>query len=343
MKHLDNQIIVSIKCLVYNHAPYIRQCLDGFVMQKTNFAFEAIVHDDASTDGTQDIIREYAEKYPDVIKPIYETENQYSKRDGSLRRIMNEAISPSTKYIALCEGDDYWIDPYKLQKQVDFLETHPDYTMVCNRTKLYSEKKKAFIGENYCYNHNCTIKTKDVIYRSGLFISTCSIIYRKEIKDNYPDYCIKCAVGDYPLQIMAAMKGKVYYFNNVMSVYRVQNSNSWMGKQEWRTVTQQNLKRIDSMINMFKGFSKDYPKYEKYFSNKIAHYLVSQSPFRFNNNDEDLAIYLIYYKSEYKQFPLLWKILHRLKMSNIPGLRGNLISYEGPFFKKFRQKKIKIL
>ena len=79
MKNLDNQIIVSIKCLVYNHAPYIRQCLDGFVMQKTNFRFEAIVHDDASTDGTQDIIREYAEKYPDIINPIYETENQYSK------------------------------------------------------------------------------------------------------------------------------------------------------------------------------------------------------------------------------------------------------------------------
>ena len=128
MKNLDNQIIVSIKCLVYNHAPYIRQCLDGFVMQKTNFRFEAIVHDDASTDGTQDIIREYAEKYPDIINPIYETENQYSKKDGSLRKIMNNACNG--KYIALCEGDDYWIDPLKLQKQVDILEKHSDYTIL---------------------------------------------------------------------------------------------------------------------------------------------------------------------------------------------------------------------
>lgn len=120
-------IMVSIRCTAYNHEKYIRDALEGFVMQKTNFRFEAIVHDDASTDGTAAIIREYAEKYPDIIKPIYETENQYSKHDGSLTKIMNEACKG--KYIALCEGDDYWIEPYKLQKQVDFLESSPDYSM----------------------------------------------------------------------------------------------------------------------------------------------------------------------------------------------------------------------
>lgn len=104
-------LMVSIQCTAYNHEPYIRQCLEGFVMQKTNFRFEAIVHDDASIDGTADIIREYAEKYPDIIKPIYETENQYSKHDGSLRQIMDEACIG--KYIAACKGDDYWTDPLK--------------------------------------------------------------------------------------------------------------------------------------------------------------------------------------------------------------------------------------
>ena len=86
-----NPLVVSIRCITYNHAPFIRQCLDGFVMQKTNFRFEAIVHDDASTDGTADIILEYAEKYPDIIKPIFETENQYSKGNGALTKIMYEA------------------------------------------------------------------------------------------------------------------------------------------------------------------------------------------------------------------------------------------------------------
>ena len=117
--------LVSIQCLVYNHEPFLRQCLDGFVMQKTNFKFEAIIHDDFSTDGSAAIIREYAEKYPHIIKPIFETENQYSKRDGSLGRKMYDASCG--KYIAICEGDDYWIDPLKLQKQVDFLETNQEY------------------------------------------------------------------------------------------------------------------------------------------------------------------------------------------------------------------------
>lgn len=121
-------IFVTILCLTYNHESYIRQCLDEFVMQQTNFRFEAIVHDDASTDSTTDIIREYAEKYPDIIKPIYETENQYSKHDGSLGRIMTAAVHG--KYVAFCEGDDYWTDPLKLQKQIDFLESHPDYGAV---------------------------------------------------------------------------------------------------------------------------------------------------------------------------------------------------------------------
>lgn len=109
----DNQpLMVTIRCTAYNHEPYIRACLEGFVMQKTNFRFEAIVHDDASTDGTAAIIKEYAEKYPDVIKPILERENQYSK--GTLGKIMDEASKG--KYIAFCEGDDYWTDPLKLQK-----------------------------------------------------------------------------------------------------------------------------------------------------------------------------------------------------------------------------------
>ena len=114
----------SIHCLVYNHEPFLRQCLEGFVMQKASFRFEAIVHDDASTDGSTSIIRDYAKKYPDIIKPIFETENQYSKKDGSLGKIMAQACVG--KYVALCEGDDYWNDPLKLQVQVDYMECHPE-------------------------------------------------------------------------------------------------------------------------------------------------------------------------------------------------------------------------
>ncbi len=114
----EEPILVAIHCLVYNHEPYLRDCFEGFVMQKTNFRFVAIVHEDCSTDHSADIIREYEAKYPDIFRPIYETENQYSKHDSSLGRVMNAAIDATgAKYVAICEGDDYWTDPYKLQKQ----------------------------------------------------------------------------------------------------------------------------------------------------------------------------------------------------------------------------------
>lgn len=120
--------MVSIRCCAFNQAELIGKCLDGFVKQKTNFRFEAVVHDDASTDGTAAVIARYAERYPDIIKPIYEAENQYSKHDGSLSRIMDAATHG--KYVAYCEGDDCWTDPLKLQKQVDWLESHPDCVLV---------------------------------------------------------------------------------------------------------------------------------------------------------------------------------------------------------------------
>ena len=120
--------LVSICCITYNHEPYIRQCLDGFMMQKTNFSFEVLIHDDASTDKTQDIIREYEAKYPDIIKPIYQKENQYSKGISVTKTFNYPRVKG--KYIAMCDGDDYWIDPYKLQKQVDYLEAHSDCGLV---------------------------------------------------------------------------------------------------------------------------------------------------------------------------------------------------------------------
>ena len=120
-----NQPLVSIVSMAFNHAAFLRDCLDGLVMQETGFPYEVIVHDDASTDGSAEIIEEYASKYPGLIQPILQQENQYSKKV----HIGNTFIYPKVrgKYIAMCEGDDYWTDPHKLQRQVDFLESHPEY------------------------------------------------------------------------------------------------------------------------------------------------------------------------------------------------------------------------
>lgn len=210
-------LMVSIKCLAYNHESFIRQCLEGFVMQKTNFRFEAIVHDDASTDGTAAIIREYAEKYPGIIKPIYETENQYSKHDGSLRRIMNAHIHG--KYVALCEGDDYWTDPLKLQKQVEFLEVNPQcaltyhacknvFTSPCTDETLYGEVVK----ESYT-----------AVETLIEYFQTATVMYRKEIADSelYKKASeIGCTSGDNVLYLTASCFGTIQGVNEQMSVYR---------------------------------------------------------------------------------------------------------------------------
>ncbi len=120
MSEICQTPVVSVICLTYNHAPYIKECLDGFLMQKTDFTFEVIIHDDASTDGTTDIIREYAAKYPDIIKPIIQAENQYSKHHD-FNKILQVCIDRSKgKYIAMCEGDDYWTDSLKFHKQSTF-------------------------------------------------------------------------------------------------------------------------------------------------------------------------------------------------------------------------------
>lgn len=210
-------LMVSIRCCAYNHEPYIRQCLEGFVMQKTNFRFEAIVHDDASTDGTAAIIREYAEKYPDIIKPIFQTENQYSKRDGSLRRIMDAHMHG--KYVAMCEGDDYWIDPLKLQKQVDFLEANSDYSLCFhNAVRLNNRTKIRERISSFCnFNQSRTISTEELI--AGWCIPTASILYRRESLTNIqrPNFFS----GDYTLQLILASVGKVHYIDRYMSVYRL--------------------------------------------------------------------------------------------------------------------------
>ncbi len=209
-------LMVSIRCITYNHEPYIRQCLDGFVMQKTNFRFEAIVHDDASTDGTADIIREYAEKYPDIIKPIFESENQYSKHDGSIGRIMDEACTG--KYIAICEGDDYWIDSQKLQIQVDFMESHPDYSL-CGTNGLvlwdYGEHEPRYFNRIF---ESKELLDKDIIGK--WFLPTASLFFRKSVRDNYPNWANKFYSGDLTLALVALNKGRIYSFGDITCVYR---------------------------------------------------------------------------------------------------------------------------
>lgn len=216
MKNTSKGVLVSIHCLVYNHEPYLRQCLDGFVMQKTNFLFEAIVHDDCSTDGSAAIIREYAEKYPDMIKPIFETTNQYSRIGFSgISKIMT--VNSKGKYIAFCEGDDYWTDPYKLQKQVDYLESHPECGLVYTNSMIFEEKTECFKNATLPRQSDFSnillespIMTLTTCFKRDFFMN-----YLHEIPSNS-----SWMMADLPLWLYISSHSSIKYLPDVTSVYR---------------------------------------------------------------------------------------------------------------------------
>ena len=263
----QEQVIVSIHCLVYNHEAYIKKCLEGFVMQKTNFLFEAIVHDDASTDKSADIIREYAEKFPHIIKPIYQTENQYSQKNGAI----GQAIAAKTrgKYIALCEGDDCWVDPFKLQKQVDFLEAHPDYSLACTDAIVQNGEKEL----NWLrYSESCEIPFHDVVGKRGAWIYTASMLYRRTAMDDYPDFAKQCHIGDYPTTIHLAMKGKVYFFAEKMVTYHYMHAGSWSASTRINEDFYPNWLSEARMLQGFKALCKE--KHEKLFQRILGKYAI---------------------------------------------------------------------
>lgn len=258
----ERPVVVSVKCATYNHAPYIRQCLDGFVMQKTNFRFEAIVHDDASTDGTTEIVREYAYKYPDIIKPMYEEENQYSRNLTA----MNDAINKKLvgKYIAICEGDDYWTDPFKLQKQVDYLESHhecslcfhPNYRLFPEGNKKINAPKKK--KEKY--------NSKDVILGGGGFMATSAMLFPRQyylMDKDRPDFFKSSPIGDVPLRLFLASKGSIGYIDDVMSVYR-------RGLGEWTRKNSTIRKRIKVAMTQQDVLNK----YDKFTEFRYHRYIV---------------------------------------------------------------------
>lgn len=235
----DSELLLTVICLTFNHAQYICQCLTGIVNQQTRFAFEVIIHDDHSTDDTVEIIKSFQTKYPNLIFPIYEEENQYSKIGFSgIDEIVHR--HRRGKYVALCEGDDYWTDPYKLQKQVDFLELNPDYGMVYTQATVQDEKtkdtRKAW-AQQTCF--------EDMLLKLNRVV-TPTVVYRTELYDQYvsaiqPKKSWK--MGDYPLWLFAFSKSKVKFLDIPTAVYRC--------CAESASHSQDIKKSIDFILNTF--------------------------------------------------------------------------------------------
>jgi len=291
---MENKIKVSVFCATFNHEKYIRNALDGFVMQKTNFAFEVLVHDDASTDNTASIVREYEEKYPDIIKPIYQTENQYSKGI----KISREILAPIAKgeYFAWCEGDDYWTDPYKLQKQVDFLDKSQEYSACAHHVKIKSiitktESVKPGFNKDYDFS------VEEVISCGAPVIHTSSFMIRAKLYLDMPE-CFKAkGFGDLQLCIYSVIVGKFRVLKDIMSVYNHGTTGSWTDRM--LKADKENVAHANEKIQLYNRINKFYD----YKYNKQLQYAIGREEFNiylFTNNKKMMRL------PKYRKY--LWKV-----------------------------------
>jgi glycosyltransferase involved in cell wall biosynthesis len=226
LKEKSPTLLVSISCMTYNHAPYIRKCLDSFLLQKTNFPFEIVIHDDASTDGTQDIIKAYAAQHPGKIFPLLQAENQYSK---GVRGLSSQYNYPRCrgKYIAICEGDDYWTDPLKLQKQVDFLEAHDDYVLTYHDFSIVDEHDNIINDDPLPLQQKQDASQQDLICGDRLTM-TLTLCFRNILKE-FPPEKNKVTNGDTFLISMLGQYGKGKWMGDVIqkAIYRSHRGGVW--------------------------------------------------------------------------------------------------------------------
>jgi len=316
--------LVSIDCLTYNQENFIRQALDGFLMQKTDFSFEVLVHDDASSDNTANIIREYEKKYPDIIKPIYQTENQFSK--GYHMSATFNFPRVKGKYVALCEGDDYWTDPLKLQKQVDFLETHPDFSMCFHPVKVVYEdgSKPDEFFPSAKFRFNKTVLSLDDLVKQN-FIQTNSVMYRWmfEPGETLEVFPLDILPGDWYMHLLCAQYGPIGYIDEVMSVYRRHSAGVWS---------------IADNIHRKYGFQElNFYKYiDKHFNYRYTEI--------FTRNASDTAGSMIKTLNKYKEYDQLERLqneyekyyLNALKINRIKSLKKIISAPERYIRQKIR-------
>lgn len=229
--------LVSICCIAYNHEEYLRQSIESFLIQETSFPYEIVIHDDASTDNTANIIREYEAKYPEIIRPIYQTENQYSKE--IMLPFLTTLRAAKGKYVAICEGDDYWTDPLKLQKQITEMMRNPDCAISFHPAVIKWDDE-VHDDEVICYHSKepRIFSIEEVIRGGGSsFIPTASIVFSSAIiprilaffaySEHYP-------YGDYFIQILGSEMGGALYLSDVMSAYRKNVTGSYSETLEKR-------------------------------------------------------------------------------------------------------------
>jgi len=250
--------LVSVHTITYNHAPFIRQCIEGILMQKASFLFELVIGEDCSTDGTREIILEYARKYPEIIRVITSESNVGIK--GNAKRTF---LACQGKYIAICEGDDYWTDPNKLQKQIDFLENHPDYSLCCHASKIVFEGEERQTEIVRMADTDKTFTVDDFLAPMGKnFIRTETVVFKRAVIHELPEWYQDIIVGDYPLFLLLAFHGNIRYIDQVMSVYRKHGGGAWTSNINDAEFQEKYCLSIVEMYQRFDEYS-DYIYHDK--------------------------------------------------------------------------------
>ena len=249
---INDNITVSICCITYNHKKYIEQTLKSFLEQDVDFKYEILIHDDASSDGTADIIRKYEKLYPDIIKPIYQTVNQYSIGITNVSQRYNFPRVRG-KYVAICEGDDYWTDKYKLKKQVAILESDPNISLCFHAAKAISMDKSFPESNIRPYKNDRFVSAFEVIDKTSAY-PTASLMFPYKCIKELPDFFATAPVMDIPLQIILASKGLCFYMDSFMSVYRVGVSGSWTGDMQKGNYIKKQLQYFEEIKATYKAF-----------------------------------------------------------------------------------------
>lgn len=245
-----DKIMVSVVCITYNHEDYIRDALNGFLSQKVNFNYEIIVHDDASTDKTVEIIQDYERRYPDMIRTVYQKENQYSKkRNFQFLRCVYGLCKG--KYIAFCEGDDFWIDKHKLQIQIDFMEKTPRYVLTAhNAIRLECGSGTIDAMDPYCSDK--MLMAEEIIMQYHGNLPTASMVIKTDVLLKADDLFWEYDVGDWMLQLSSILKGDIYYFDRIMSMYRSAHKGSW--SIDWRKDFDKTFSHCIGMIDFLEKY-----------------------------------------------------------------------------------------
>ena len=320
----SNQPLVSICCLAYNQEKYIKQTLEGILMQKTDFPYEIIIHDDASTDNTSKIILDYEKKYPSIIRTIIQEENQFSKGNKCALNLFKEAKG---KYIAFCEGDDYWIDPKKLQKQIEFLLSHQECSLYAHFVKKYIEDQKKYSRTIPPIKIKKINNLIDVLKYSGL-IPSLSMVFKTEIIHNLPEVYYQVPYEDLMLKVLCAEKGKIGLINEVMGIYRIHNQN--MTRVDPKKFMRMKLKNFIILYNYLKhNLKAKRILYPKKLNLALSLYFHNESKL---NLKQILKMPTDIYESIYTPYLTLIFLIKFLDIKVPKFLKKNL-----PFFKKYKR------